>query len=402
MRVYARPDSPFWCYRFKVDGKSYRGPTKHKKEEKYRGQAEHEADAIRAKVLRGETDAEEKKLGPVADAWMKQEAARNLRSLKKNESRVRKLFGETVDPVTQKPENRFGLSRDLYVHQLSNAVLAKLKERRIAEGNKLSTIDREMSLVQSLLKYAKDTGARVPGDIKVNALKAKQKRGKLRWYTLAEEDALIRELEPARPIAYQPPPEKRSEQLRRELQDQYDIAVFFLDTGARYTEGASTPWDAVDLSKRTVNLYRDKVGNEGELAMTKRLHAMLLRRWNERAPGNPYIFPAGKGVKDGPRGYAVKGLAAAIERAGLNAAHLVARYGRATPAHTFRHTFASRLVQAGMSLQKVAYLLGHADVSTTQIYAHLVPSETAHEAAAILDRLAQRGEVVKINERRAA
>jgi len=48
--------------------------------------------------------------------------------------------------------------------------------------------------------------------------------------------------------------------------------------------------------------------------------------------------------------------------------------------HTLRHTFASHLAMAGVTLYDIAALLGHRDVSTTQIYAHLAPD---HLAAAV-------------------
>ena len=43
--------------------------------------------------------------------------------------------------------------------------------------------------------------------------------------------------------------------------------------------------------------------------------------------------------------------------------------------HTLRHTFASHLVSNGVSLYKVSRWLGHKDLTTTQIYAHLAPGD---------------------------
>jgi site-specific recombinase XerD len=51
--------------------------------------------------------------------------------------------------------------------------------------------------------------------------------------------------------------------------------------------------------------------------------------------------------------------------------------------HCNRHTFASRLVMAGVDLRTVGELLGHKSLSMTMRYAHLAP---AHNAAAV-DRL---------------
>lgn len=52
--------------------------------------------------------------------------------------------------------------------------------------------------------------------------------------------------------------------------------------------------------------------------------------------------------------------------------------------HSLRHTFASWLVQRGVSIYEVSKLLGHSDIKVTEIYAHLKP-ENLRNAVELLN-----------------
>ena len=54
--------------------------------------------------------------------------------------------------------------------------------------------------------------------------------------------------------------------------------------------------------------------------------------------------------------------------------------------HDLRHTFASRLVTAGVDLYTVSKPLGHHDIKMTQRYAHLSPDHL-HQAVRVFDKI---------------
>jgi integrase/recombinase XerD len=135
-------------------------------------------------------------------------------------------------------------------------------------------------------------------------------------------------------------------------------------TGARISEAVGLDVDDLDLDARTV-LLRGKGGKQrlvplGSFA-AKALSAYLVRVRPElvrAGRGTPRVFLNSRG---GPlsRQSAWTVLRGAAEKAGLSV--------DISP-HTLRHSFATHLMEGGADVRVVQELLGHASVTTTQIY----------------------------------
>lgn len=73
-----------------------------------------------------------------------------------------------------------------------------------------------------------------------------------------------------------------------------------------------------------------------------------------------------------------------VQEALKHAARL-AKLTKRVKSHTFRHSFATHLLQANYDIRTIQTMLGHTDVRTTMIYTHCIPSKTAKEAKSPLD-----------------
>lgn len=377
--VYKRPNSPYWYYDI-TDPKTGQRQRRSTKRETKREALEVARNALKETL-------DQSQLGVRQPITLEEAAGLYLQKFElSNKRHSKRTVGSRVRKLTGQMEGRWGFSPKTYLHDLSQADIEKLKLKRIAEGAKPETINAELRSFGAIVTLARSLKRRVPSleDFRPKQYKTPQK---LRFLTVEEERKLLAELDPDRPVLL--PNGKQmvvGEAHKRLMQEPYDLAVFLLDTGARYGEVASLTWDMVDTIRwKWINIYREKVGNEGILTMTHRLRDILQRRFE--ASKTPYIFPGRLDRAGSHRGdTATKSIRKAIARAGLNPEHIVTKQGRAT-VHTLRDTFASRLVQQGLSLFKVQKLLGHTTPIMTQKYAKLEPTRVSDEAAAILDQI---------------
>ena len=231
-----------------------------------------------------------------------------------------------------------------------NAYLDQLRR----DGLSASSSARRLSAIRQFHKFLCADALRGDDPTRIVA-SPKSRRALPKVLSIAEVDKLLVTAEGEANAAAEP--DKKAAALRL-----YVLLELLYATGLRVSELVSLRRAAVmrDTSFITVT---GKGNKERVVPLNDRARDAVKAYVKTIAPG-PFLFPAG-----GAEGYLsrqvfardLKGLAG---RAGISSARIAP--------HVLRHAFASHLLAGGADLRVVQMLLGHADISTTQIYTHVL------------------------------
>ena len=151
----------------------------------------------------------------------------------------------------------------------------------------------------------------------------------------------------------------------------FPIVGFLLMTGARRSEALKARWEHIDLERKLWLIPLSKSGKPRHIPLSAKALSFLaeakqIARFSKGAKDSPFVFC---NVKTGQAFTNIfNSWDKARERAGLKDVRM----------HDLRHSFASALVNNGLSIYDVKELLGHASITTTQRYAHLSQDRLAH------------------------
>ncbi|MDX1492449.1 MAG: site-specific tyrosine recombinase XerD [Longimicrobiales bacterium] len=144
------------------------------------------------------------------------------------------------------------------------------------------------------------------------------------------------------------------------------ILEFLYATGVRVSELVDLPLSSVDLDEGFATVFGKgakerlvPVGAPALRALRRYLRDVRPRLDTGEGEGKVFLNARGRPIRRESVWAIVK---KAAQRAGIE---------KKVSPHTLRHTFATHLVEGGADLAAVQELLGHADISTTQIYTHL-------------------------------
>ena len=233
---------------------------------------------------------------------------------------------------------------------------------RGASGLKVSSLARQLSCVRQFHKHLYLEGQRE--DDPTMAIEGPRRARALpKVLSVAEVDHLLSVAREGLDAEGRPGAE------RLKTARIYCLIELLYASGLRVSELLALPKSAA-RAREALIVVRGK-GNKERLApISEPARAAILAyraMLEERAPGiakSPWLFPADSESGHFTRQAFARELKTIAAAAGISSK-------RISP-HVLRHAFASHLLQNGADLRIVQDLLGHADISTTQIYTHVL------------------------------
>ena len=249
---------------------------------------------------------------------------------------------------------------DHRLHQVKKIELKNFVQRKLEEGYNPNTVNRMIAAIKMVFNRAEEWDL-----IETHENPARGVRG------VKVRTRVDRFLSPA-----------EAQRLQHEVQASESpmlqfVIAFLLLTGARKREALDAQWKHIDFDKKTWTIPLSKSGKpryvplsppalDVLLTLQKKSFRMMGYRWDECA----WIFPNPRTRK--PFINIFFAWDRARKRAGLPDVRI----------HDLRHSFASALVNEGMTLYDVKEILGHANMATTTRYAHL-SNKRLHQVAAV-------------------
>ncbi|MDO8460523.1 MAG: tyrosine-type recombinase/integrase [Nanoarchaeota archaeon] len=137
------------------------------------------------------------------------------------------------------------------------------------------------------------------------------------------------------------------------------IISLLYSTGLRVSELVNLKVNDLSLTEKTGWVRRGKGAKDRLFAMSESLAKELEEYISEKGEDKLYLFSKQKPLTTRNIQKIIQGTS---RRAGINK--------KVTP-HTLRHSFATHLLEQGTDIRVIQSLLGHASLSTTQVYTHI-------------------------------
>jgi len=234
-----------------------------------------------------------------------------------------------------------------FIADITPLMIEEYREKRRKEVSK-STVNRELAVMRKMFNLAIDWELAEANPVARIKFYSESDTQKERVLISEEEQRLLAEC---------------ADHLR-------PIVVTALNTGMRRGEALKLMWGQVDLQARIIEVTGTKGGKDRIIPINAALYLELRKLKNQNGTSD-YVFVNPK--TNGPYGDVKNAFNAACERAKIEGLRF----------HDLRHTFATRLVQAGVDIITVKELLGHSSVRVTERYTHS-NKDSKHRAVSLL------------------